>query len=365
MSWDYRPLLSGQSRDPFSSMARGALWCASGFYNVAARHRRRQYDSGNREICNAGVPVISVGNLTTGGTGKTPVVADLCRRLRAMDFRVTIISRGYGASDGRMNDEAMELQERLPDVPHVQHPDRVEAARIAVEELAAEVLVMDDGFQHRRLQRDLDIVVIDATCPFGYGHVLPRGTLREPLDSVTRADWVLITRVDQVDPEEVLAIRSTIAQHAPDCPVLETEHRPSTIQSSVGDWEAIEVLIDQPVALVSAIGNPDAFEQTVLDCGAIVVDHLRLPDHDSYERATREKLRSWVTKLKGGPQPPQRLLCTHKDAVKLATDSIAGVPLGYMPIELAYRTSEEPLQLRLELLMGGSVENQSSRDDSA
>ncbi|MFG0265996.1 MAG: tetraacyldisaccharide 4'-kinase [Rhodopirellula sp. JB055] len=365
MSWDYRPLLSGQSRNPVSAVARGALWCASGFYNAAARHRRRQYDRGKQETFNAGVPVFSVGNLTTGGTGKTPVVADLCRRLRAMNFRVAIISRGYGARDGGMNDEAMELQERLPDVPHVQHPDRVEAARIAVEELAAEVLVMDDGFQHRRLQRDLDIVVVDATCPFGYGHVLPRGTLREPLDSITRADWILITRVDQVDPDDVLAIRSMIAQYAPDCPILETEHRPSTIQNSVGEWESIEVLNDQPVALVSAIGNPDAFEQTVRDCGAMVVDHLRLPDHDSYERATREKLRSWITKLKTKDPSPQRLLCTHKDAVKLATDSIAGVPLGYIPIELAYRTSDEPLQLRLELLMGGAVEDQSSREDSA
>ncbi|MCC9644852.1 tetraacyldisaccharide 4'-kinase [Rhodopirellula sp. JC740] len=365
MSWDYRPLLSGQRKDPLSTLARGALWCTSHFYGLGARYRRRQYDTRKREICSADVPVISVGNLTTGGTGKTPVVADLCRRLRAMNHRVAIISRGYGAGGQGFNDEALELQERLPDVPHVQHPDRVEAARIAVEELAAEVLVMDDGFQHRRLKRDLDILVVDATCPFGFGHVLPRGTLREPIDSLSRADWVLITRVDQVTEEEVAEIRSTIAQYALDCPILETEHRPSTVQNSLGEWEPIESLCDQNVALISAIGNPGAFKQTVQSCGANVVAHYRLPDHDAFERSTRDKLRRWVEQLKSTDQSPARLLCTHKDAVKLATDAIAGVPLGFIPIELAYRTSEEPLQLRLELMMGGAVDNQSSRDDSA
>src|SRR5690606_27004946 len=115
---------------------------------------------GRREVSRCGVPVISIGNLTTGGTGKTPLVRYVARKLREHGIRVALVSRGYGSTDGTGNDEAMELAWALPDVPHLQNPDRVASANIAVEELESQVILMDDGFQHRRLHRDLDIVVI-------------------------------------------------------------------------------------------------------------------------------------------------------------------------------------------------------------
>ena len=124
--------------------------------------------------------MISVGNLTTGGTGKTPVVCFLAKWFRGNGIRVGIVSRGYGRGDADANDEALELYARLPDVPHVQDPDRVAAATIAVDELEVQLILMDDGFQHRRLHRDLDLVVIDATEPFGFGHLLPRVYCENP-----------------------------------------------------------------------------------------------------------------------------------------------------------------------------------------
>ena len=127
------------------------------------------------------MPVISVGNITTGGTGKTPMVAWLARWFRNQDVRVALVSRGYRAEAEGQNDEARELATLLPDVPHLQNPDRVAAARIAIDELETQLIILDDGFQHRRIHRDLEIVLIDALQPFGFGHVLPRGLLREPL----------------------------------------------------------------------------------------------------------------------------------------------------------------------------------------
>ncbi|SMP49968.1 lipid-A-disaccharide kinase [Neorhodopirellula lusitana] len=335
MNFDHQALLSGQKKGPVATSARLGLHFASWLYGGAARFRRYQYDHHRKPIHQAGVPVISVGNLTTGGTGKTPIVCDLCSQLRQLGAQVAIVSRGYGAGESGVNDEAMELAARLPDVPHVQHPDRVEAARIAVEELEAEVLVMDDGFQHRRLHRDLDIVVIDATCPFGFGYQLPRGYLREPISSLRRADLIVVSRSDQVQPTQRQHLKEALHIHAPNIPVINTVHRPSSVQYAQAPAEPISSLSQRKIALISAIGNPDAFERSVQDCNGQLIAHRKLPDHDAFDRETRQELRTWVDSLKQSTSV-DLLLCTHKDAVKLATDQIAGVPLGFLQIELAY-----------------------------
>ena len=143
------------------------------------------------KIHRAAVPVVSVGNLTLGGTGKTPMVEWLARWYRRRGLRVAILSRGYG-QEGGLNDEGQVLEENLPDVPHLQGPDRVALAGIAAYELETELIVLDDGFQHRRLARDLDLVLIDALDPFGLGNLFPRGLLREPIRSLRRASVVVL-----------------------------------------------------------------------------------------------------------------------------------------------------------------------------
>lgn len=348
MKIDHRSLLSGELKGVPAVMTRTCLHGISLLYAFGSRVRRFQYDHQQKPIHQVDVPVISVGNLTTGGTGKTPIVCDLCTRLRSMGLRVAIISRGYGAGDSGINDEGMELAERLPDVPQVQHPDRVEAARIAVEELEAEVLVMDDGFQHRRLHRDLDIVVLDATCPFGFGYQLPRGYLREPISSLRRADFVIVTRTDQIDEQRLRQIELAVRRHNDHAPIIHTRHHPSAIGIENGSSKPIESIQGREVVLFSAIGNPGAFEQTAKDCGANVVDHLALPDHDSYDRETREGLRQWVLDLKAS-RSVDWILCTHKDFVKIATDSISNTKLGYIRIALELANDDGVNQLNSAL----------------
>ena len=209
----YRALVAGQTRGFWPECQRAGLWLASVPYGLAMRVRNRLYQSGWKKSFRAPVPVVSVGNLTLGGTGKTPCVEYVARLYRQHELRVAILSRGYGSSGGR-NDEAMVLEDNLPDVPHLQGADRVALAMTAVEELESEVLLLDDGFQHRRLQRDVDIVLVDATNPWGHDHLFPRGLLREPPASLRRAGVVMLTRCDQVTTTSRDRLRQAIADVA-------------------------------------------------------------------------------------------------------------------------------------------------------
>src|SRR5262249_45410270 len=242
-------------------MQRAGLRTLSLGYRLGVAMRNKAFDRGWLAIHKAAVPVVSVGNLTLGGTGKTPCVEYVARFYRQLDLRVAILSRGYGSGQGR-NDEALLLEEALPDVPHLQGPDRVALARAAVEELESEVLVLDDGFQHRRLARDLDLVLLDATCPWGHGALLPRGLLREPASALRRAHAVLLTRCDQVGPEARQAIRSRVARLAPGVPVLESVHRPEGLVNG-GATADLDLLRQRPVAAFCGIGNPEAFRRTL------------------------------------------------------------------------------------------------------
>lgn len=340
MDIDYKNLLNGQRRDPLAFCLRGLLRLAETPYRLAVAQRNRGFERGKREVFHCGVPVISIGNLTTGGTGKTPLVCFVAKHLRKQGIRVAIISRGYGAEAGEGNDEAMELARLLPDVPHVQDADRVEAARIAVEELESEVLLMDDGFQHRRLHRDLDLVVIDATNPFGYDHLLPRGLLREPLASLARADAVILSRGDLVDDSQRTRIRQRVATHAPQAVWAEAIHAPKSLLTWPDHEREIGAITGKRVALVAAIGNPEAFVKTVEQCGASIVAAMSLPDHDRYSSATVQSIVSWLEHL--GDRSIE-LVCTQKDLVKLQTDRLAGYPLQAFLIELRLTAGEHEL----------------------
>ena len=339
MKWDFRSTISGARRGPLAMLARLGLRLASLPYGWAVSLRNRKYDSGKLPIHECGVPVISVGNLTTGGTGKTPIVCYLAKQFRNSGIRVAIVSRGYGRGDADQNDEAMELHARLPDVPHVQDPDRVEAARVAVEELEAQVILMDDGFQHRRLHRDENLVVIDATCPFGYGYVLPRGLLRESVNGLSRADAVLITRCDAVSEADVAAIESRVREHT-DAAIIRSHHAPLHLLEHPAEQFPIETLKGQRIAIVCAIGNPDAFQRTVTDCGATVVATRFLGDHDEYSPETMKALRTWVQSL---GDTIDCVVCTHKDLVKIRADRIGGKPIRAILIDLQVVGDERPL----------------------
>src|SRR5262249_31147228 len=169
-------------------------------------------------------------------------------------LRVAILSRGYGSDQGP-NDEALVLEENLPDVPHLQGPDRAALAAVAVEELESEVLLLDDGFQHRRLGRDLDLVLLDATDAWGGGHLLPRGLLREPPSGLRRAGAVVLTRVDQAEPPALERLRRRVARLAPGVPVAESVHRAEGLVNGTAA-APLGVLRERPVAGFCGIGNP-------------------------------------------------------------------------------------------------------------
>jgi tetraacyldisaccharide 4'-kinase len=240
-----------------------------------------------------------------------------------------VLSRGYGGAGGR-NDEALVLEENLPDVPHLQGPDRVALARTAVEELESEVLVLDDGFQHRRLARDLDLVLIDVTEPWGYGHLLPRGLLREPRSSLRRAGLVVLTRCDQAARDRVEAVRREVRRYAPAVPVVETRHGPVELVDSGRSVAPLDGLRARAVFAFCGIGNPDAFRRTLEGLGADVRGFRTYPDHHSYGRGDVESLRAWLRGL-----PPDGLaVTTQKDLVKLRVDRLGDRPLWSLRVRL-------------------------------
>jgi tetraacyldisaccharide 4'-kinase len=300
------------------------------------------YASGWRIVHRAAVPVVSVGNLTVGGTGKTPCVEYIAGFYRRSDRRVAVLSRGYGSAGGR-NDEALVLEETLPDVPHLQGADRVALARTAIEELESEVLVLDDGFQHRRLARDLDVVLIDVTEPQGYGYLLPRGLLREPRSSLRRAGLVVLTRCDQASAERVDAVRREVRRYAPAVPVVETNHGPVELVNSSRTVAPLDELRARPVAAFCGIGNPEAFRRTLTDLGADIRAFRVYPDHHSYGRADVDSLRAWLREL----SPDGLAVTTQKDLVKLRIDRLGDRPLWSLRVRLQVLTGLEVLEDRL------------------
>jgi tetraacyldisaccharide 4'-kinase len=315
-------------------------------YGWAVARRNRQFDRATREIVRPPVPVVSVGNLTVGGTGKTPMVEWISRYLREHHVRVAILSRGYrAAADGR-NDEALELELALPDVPHLQNADRGASAAVAVEELATQLLLLDDGFQHRRLARDLDIVLLDASEPFGFDYVLPRGTLREPVLGLGRAGVVVLSRADMLDAAGRAAVRARVATLSPDAAWCEVDHRPAALLASDGTREAIESLTGQTVAAFCGIGNPAGFRHTLERLGCRVAAWREFPDHHAY---TREDVAA-IAELSRGANA-SLVVCTRKDLVKLRVPKIGDMPLRAVAVELAFSAGEAALKNALQPLI--------------
>jgi tetraacyldisaccharide 4'-kinase len=315
-------------------------------YAAAVLARRAGYDHGWLPSARLDVPVISVGNLSTGGTGKTPLCAWIVRELAARGRKPGLLSRGYRAAPDGRNEEARLLERSCPGVPHVQDPDRVRGGRELVRS-GVDVVVVDDGFQHRRLKRDLDLVLIDATRPWGLPRVagegapvcalLPRGFLREPLSSLARADAIVLTRTEQVEAAVLDELERALARRAPGRPLVRTRHRTRCLVDEQGVETDPATLAAREVDLVSAIGNPEAFEASVRATGAVVREHRVFPDHHAYAAAD----------LAGLPARGRRLVTTAKDAVKLAR---LGSPFMTLEIEIAIESGAPVLEALIDAL---------------
>jgi len=344
---EFRELVSGRRRGVKAALMRTALRALEVPYSAAMRVRNWRYDTGRAEVHAAGVPVISVGNITLGGTGKTPVVEWLARWLAERGVRVGLVSRGYGAKDGRPNDEALELAEKLPDVPHVQDADRVRGARRATSEFGCQVLVLDDGFQHRRLARDFDLVLIDALEPYGFEHVFPRGTLREPLAGWARADAFLLTRADQVDAPARESIRQRALSFAPRAVWAEAAYVPRYLRNAAGGEHSLDAFAGKSVAAFCGIGNPDAFRRSLEDAGFQVAGFKAFADHHAYPKPEVIELAGWAKSVGAAAT-----VCTYKDLVKVRGAWPTGLPL----VALASRLEVTSGQAELEAAIARLVE---------
>ena len=306
-----------------------ALTPLSAVYSTGVRIRNRLYRRGILKSFDIGAPVISVGNLTTGGTGKTPLVDFIASRLAADGKRVCVLTRGYRRqSSGRVvvsdydqvrtdvsaaGDEALLLAERLRGrAAVIADANRVGAGRWAIENLQSNVFILDDAFQHQQIRRDLNILTVDATNPWGNGKLLPAGILREPIRELTRADCVVITRADESPLIDQL--RPMIRQVSRESHVFTSQMKPSAARSLHEGSPAAESLINHtaPVAAFCGIGNPDSFFSLIARQGHVLSYTRAFADHLSYRQSDIDRFIKDAT-----AHGAKSVITTAKDAVKV------------------------------------------------
>jgi len=310
-----RNTMSGRNAGFAPAALRAALTMASIAYGIEMRRRSRRFDRGIG-VHRVDVPVVSVGNLTAGGTGKTPVVAMLGNYFRRWGVNVGLLSRGYRAHHASLNDEALVL-ERLCPVPHIQQPDRVAGAARALATFGCELLILDDGFQHRRLARDLDIVLIDAMNPLGYERLLPRGLLREPLTALKRADLVLLTRSDCISRAARTEIVGRIGAVAPHVPIVDVAFPPVRLVNVSGEKRPLETLYEVPTLGFCGIGNPEGFAATLASAKIRPAEIVAYRDHHHYAASDLAGLSHKARALGAAAA-----VTTLKDLVKLREDRL-------------------------------------------
>lgn len=279
-------------------------------YRFAVARRNSAFDRG-KNVRSAGVPVISIGNLSVGGTGKTPMVMHVARQLKELWRSPGIAMRGYGPKQAGVSDEQQEYADRLTGVPVVANPDRVAGVRTLVKTHRVDCAILDDGFQHRFLARDLDLVLVDATRSPFVDRCLPAGWLREPVSSLSRADAVVVTRADKTSEARLNELKSNIERVTGAPPVaLATHAWEGLTVGSDGGVREVTALNGARVVAACAIGNPEAFLRQVRAAGAEIVERDVRRDHHDW---TAEDATALASLAEGA----DALLITHKDWVKL------------------------------------------------
>lgn len=366
-------LVHGEQKGIISLALLTFLHMLSWLYGLGVTSILTMYKYGLIKQRKLGCRVISLGNITVGGTGKTPTAQRLAAAIRDMGYKVVILNRGYRASwkeevglvsDGEKiymsvseaGDEAYLLAKNLPGVPVVIGRDRTVTGEYAVRNLNADVVILDDGYQHWRLARDLDIVLIDSLNIFGNNYLLPRGTLREPLANLNRASVCLLTKVDQSADEARVIIRDTISRYNNQALIVESIHNPQCF-IEIAEWYkgvrtnniSLDEITGQPVFAFSAIGNPTSFEQTIISIGAQVADSLRFPDHHDYTMAEMQQIMQRAVE-KGA----YALVTTEKDAVKIPAEFIHSdhpLPVYVLGIEVRFLEGHEKFMELIKTIM--------------
>ena len=291
--------------------------------------------------------VISVGNITLGGTGKTALVALIAKYLKEQGHKVAILSRGYKrkvTSYQMMGDEPYMLKMNLEDVPVLVEADRIRAAKLAMRDYGADTVILDDGLQQWRIKKDLEIVTIDAACPFGNRKLIPRGILREPLSSLKRADMFILTKTNLSPAGH--QIKDFLRQINPKALHTESIHSPLGFcrLDKPGELSDVNILTGKTVTLFSAIGDPDSFEGIIASLGIKIGLSLRFRDHHNY---TQEDLDNIIRKSK--ERNIDILVTTEKDAARLYQLPVTSyqLPVLFLRIELKIIKDEQEFYNRL------------------
>ncbi|MBO7329146.1 MAG: tetraacyldisaccharide 4'-kinase [Lentisphaeria bacterium] len=361
-------VMSGKRRRWFDLVLVNLLFVGSRFYRMAVQFRVWLYDK--RVIRNhaLGCLVVSIGNLTCGGTGKTPVVEVFARTLSANGRKVAILSRGYRSkkrtlgeklshifqhgkietppkvvSDGKdlllnseyAGDEPYMLASNLPEVAVVVDKDRVKSGIYAIDNFKSDVIILDDGFQYLMLKPHINIVLVDSSDPFGNGHVLPRGVLREPIKNIRRADYIFLTKSD--GSHKIEHLKRFIRRHTRRAEIIECCHKPQNLVTLEGrNILPLSALKGAKVAALSAIARPDSFERFLEDFGADLVLKDHFADHHRY---TQQEIIDFVNQAKAAGA--EMIVTTEKDAVRIPRLDRCDVPILYLRIQIDILSGQE------------------------
>lgn len=362
-------VIFGRAKGFRAALARFLMLALSGVFRQMVAFRLWLFRSGWKQQAFLGTQVVAIGNITVGGTGKTPVVELLAKSLRDEGRRVAILSRGYKSrklgraqkwvakkdgntiaswlmpkvvSTGRAllldskyaGDEPFMLAKNLDGVAVVVDKDRVKGGRFAVEELDADTLLLDDGMQYLNLAHGTDVVLVDSTAPFGTGAMLPRGTLREPPSNLCRASYILLTKCDGRSNATLV---EEIRKHNPVAGIVECAHGPVHLEDVFsGEIKPLEYLQDKWVGAMSAIAVPEAFERSLKALGARVEIRRHFADHYRFSRKDVERFMQRCVE-----RDMEMILTTEKDAVRFPKPGSIDVPVYFLRIEVRILKGQE------------------------
>ena len=325
-------------------------------YSGIIRLRNLFYQTGLFEVRKLGCKVISVGNITVGGTGKTPMVIMLANLLKEKGYRPAILSRGYGGkkkrrvnvvSDGKnllMNpenagDEPALIAKSVSNIPVVTGKKRYLTGKYAIDHFDTDVLILDDAFQHRSLFRDIEIVLLDNKKPFGNGFVIPRGELREPANALGRAD-IIVKTGDRKRETEISEQGSEIRDQGSGTHIFEAYRRPVALLSGdTGDVYPLAHLHGKKVCAFAGIARPDSFKKTIASVGGEVAAFLSFPDHHVYTAGDLGRIRTAVSESSA-----QIILTTEKDGIKLIDFPDFLLDLYLLRIEMEFSPSQKEFE---------------------
>ncbi len=353
-------VIFGQRKGKRAAAMRGVLFALSKGFALGVKLRRGLYNFRILRDSTLGVQVIAIGNVTVGGTGKTPVVEKFARELQDQGRKVAILSRGYRSrpepfhrrladkllfrkdktpprvvSDGKSllldsetaGDEPFMLASNLKDVVVLVDKDRVKSGLFAIEKFGCDTLLLDDGYQYWKLAgRRRDIVLVDCQQPFGNNHLLPRGTLREPPSHLARANTVFITK----STGETEALRQMIRKYNSQAGIIECVHKPLYFQDVfTGKQHPLDLIEGERVASLSGIAQPESFEESLVELGADLVASKRFADH---HRFTQQEVLNAINR--GKKRQATMVITTQKDAVRFPKLDRRDLPIYFMRVEI-------------------------------